>query len=287
MNWFAFSLLSIGALAVAELTQQHLLNKENGIDERTSTVLTFLVQAVFTLPIILLTDLKYSVFTVFSPDLLPYIIFVTVIATFGIGYYLKSFKVENISISAIFVSFSVVISTTLGIIFLNETAYLYKFIGIALVLLAIISLNAKNITIEKNHYYGLIAGVLFGITYTFDKIIVTDINPVIYVFWAFSLVSLFGFLLYRKTVITTLKKTKFKNYYPIIISGTGYFLYNLFTFNAYVAGGEVGRVDAINNSQIFLIILVEYFVFKHKQSIGRKLMAAGIAFTGVFILGFF
>lgn len=78
-----------------------------------------------------------------------------------------------------------------------------------------------------------------------------------------------------------------KDYKEIAISGIGYFLFNYFTFRAYILGGEVGRVDAINNSQIFLIILFEFFILRQKTSLRRKLITAAIAFTGVMILGFF
>ena len=102
-------------------------------------------------------------------------------------YYLRSFKVKNISISTIFIAFSVVVSTTLGIIFFSESLYLYKLLGIALVLLAIVSLNISNFQLEKNHFYGLIAGTMFGITYSIDKYIITDsIQPIIYIFCQLS-----------------------------------------------------------------------------------------------------
>ena len=57
MTWFIFSLLSIFALAIAELTQQHILHFKGKFDERTSGTLTFLVQAIFTIPIILIFGL--------------------------------------------------------------------------------------------------------------------------------------------------------------------------------------------------------------------------------------
>jgi drug/metabolite transporter (DMT)-like permease len=159
-------------------------------------------------------------------------------------------------------------------------------LGIVLVLLAIISLNVKNLSLEKNHFYGLVAGALFGIAYTLDKKIVQSVDPIIYIFWVFTLVAFFGFLFNPKAVIDMVKNARFEYYRPILISGIGYFLYNFFTFSAYKVGGEVGRVDAINNSQVFLIILVEYFIIRHKDNISRKLISAGIAFTGVMILGF-
>src|SRR3989344_5443173 len=194
MTWFTFSLISIFFLAAAELTQQHLLNKSKAIPERSSVSLTFLVQSIFTLPIIFLSDLKTQFFDIFSLDIFPRLILVTVIGTLGIVYYLRSFKVKNISISTIFISLSVVVSTTLGIIFFNESSNLAKFLGIGLILIAIVSLNIKNLTLEKNHFFALIGGLLFGVTYPLDKSIVTTIHPIVYIFWTFTLVSIFGFL---------------------------------------------------------------------------------------------
>ena len=286
MTWFTFSLLSIIALASAELLQQYLLNADNHFDERTSAVLTFLVQAVFTIPFIVFTDLRYTFFDIFKPHILPKFIGVAIIASFGMIYYLKSFKVKNISISTIFVSLSIVISTSLGIILLNEGLYFYKILGIFLVLGAIVAINIKNINIEKNHYYGLIAGLLFGTTYTLDKLIVLNIHPINYIFWSFTSVAFFGFIISSKKVIHAIQKTKRNEYKPIVYSGIAYFIYNYATFTAYTLGGEVGRIDAINNSQIFLIILVEYFILNQKQGLIRKIITAIIAFSGILILGY-
>ena len=286
MTWFAFSLLSILVLALAELAQQYLLHTKKYFDERTSVVLTFLIQSILTIPIIFFSGLKARVYTVFLLDTFPFILLVTLISSFAMIFYLRSFKVNNISISSIFVSLSTVVSTSMGVVFFNEGIYLYKVLGIVLVLLAIISLNVKNLSLEKNHFYGLVAGALFGIAYTLDKKIVQSVDPIIYIFWVFTLVAFFGFLFNPKAVIDMVKNARFEYYRPILISGIGYFLYNFFTFSAYKVGGEVGRVDAINNSQVFLIILVEYFIIRHKDNISRKLISAGIAFTGVMILGF-
>ena len=281
-----FTLLSITALAFAELLQQHLLNADNHFEERTSAVMTFLIQAIFTIPLILFSELRHTFFEVFHPNILPKFLAVALIASFGMIYYLRSFKVKNISISTIFVSLSIVVSTTLGITFLNEGFYFYKLLGIGLILTAIIAINVRNIALEKNHYYGLLAGLLFGTTYTLDKMIVLNIHPINYIFWSFTSVALFGFLLGSKKIINVVKKSKLKDYKPILFSGIGYFIYNFSTFTAYTLGGEVGRVDAINNSQVFLIILGEYFILKQKQGLVRKLLTALVAFAGVLILGY-
>jgi len=285
MTWFILALVSIIALATAELVQQYVLKDGSEIDERVSGVLTFLVQSTFTIPIIMFSGLRQNVLDIFNPNILPYIAITTVLASFGLTYYLKSFKVKNISTSTIFVSLSVVVSTILGIIFFKESVYPEKILGIVLIIIAVVSLNIRNITLEKNHLYGLLAGIFFGTTYVFDKVVVLQIHPLVYLFWSFTLVSLFLFATSPNYIIKKVRKLNLKKLTPVFVSGTGYFIYNLCTFTAYTVGGEVGRIDAINNSQIFLIILVEYILFKQKTDVVRKIVTAMVAFTGVFILG--
>jgi drug/metabolite transporter (DMT)-like permease len=166
MLWFILSLLSVFALAAAELVQQYLLNLKNAFNERTSAVLTFLLQSLLVFPIILFSPYRSQLLTVFDRTIIFKLAAVTAIASVAMIFYLKSFKVKNISFSAIFVSCSVIVSTALGIIFLNESWHILKFIGIALILLAIFFLNYKNVGVEKNNYYGLAAGLMFGISYT-------------------------------------------------------------------------------------------------------------------------
>ncbi|OGH14830.1 MAG: hypothetical protein A2687_00085 [Candidatus Levybacteria bacterium RIFCSPHIGHO2_01_FULL_38_26] len=285
--WFYLAIISVIALAAGELTQQHLLNRKEAFTPRTSAVLTFLFQSLATLPIILFTPLKTEIFSVLKPDILWQVILVTFISSFAMVFYLKSFQVKNISLSAIFISISVVVSTVLGIIIFGESTSFLKFAGIILILAAIVGVNYKNVILEKNHYWGLAAGTLFGLAYVIDKHIVLDINPVVYVLWAFFLVSFFGFIFKPKEVIKSIRSKRISAFRIIVISGIAYLAYNLFTFNAYVFGGEVGRVDAINNTQVFLIILFEYLILKHKQSTLRKFLAAFVAYVGVLVLGFY
>ena len=198
MSWFYFSLFSVFALAAAELTQQRLLNNKNPFSPRASAVLTFLLQGVLAVLIVLFSPLKLEIFQIFQANLLIKIVLVTLIASIGMVFYLKSFQVKNISLSTIFVSLSVVVSTTLGVIIFQESTSPVKFVGILLILVAIVSLNYKNSVLEKNHLYGLLAGTLFGVAYTFDKSIVGSINPVVYIALSFCLVALFGFCLTQK-----------------------------------------------------------------------------------------
>lgn len=285
MSWYLFSILSVFGLAAAELAQQRLLNVKDPLSERASAVFTFLFQSLLTLPIVFFYYRHGEIWEVFGPDIIYRLLIVTMVASIAMVFYLRSFKVRNISFSAIFISGSVVITTTMGIIFFDEGIYATKFVGIALVLLAIILLNWRNSSLEKNHYYGLLAGALFGVTYVLDKSIVGKIEPLVYIFWAFFLVAFFGFLMNPKGVIDSVRGKTLRAFKPVVFSGLGYFFYNLFTFYAYRQGGEVGKVDAINNTQVFLIILFEILILKRTRSIALKIITACLAVAGVVILG--
>lgn len=285
MNWFILSLVSVFALAVAELTQQHILTDKNAVSPRSSLVFTFLIQVFFALPFIFLYGLYDQLISVFKTAIIWQMIGISLLGSVSMVLYLNSFRVKNISISQIFISFSAVVSTTLGIIFFGESTSLVKFLGIFLVLLAIISLNIKNLNLEKNHYYGLLAGTIIGVLFTLDKYIVLQIHPLIYIFWASGFLSIFGFILKPKDIIKTINTSHVQVYKVLTFSAVGYFLYNLATFTAYTIGGEVGRVDAINNSQVFLVILFEYFILKRTGGTFRKIITAIVALAGVYILG--
>ncbi len=202
-------------------------------------------------------------------------------------FYLRSFKVKNISFSSIFGSVSILVATTLGIIVFNESIHPLKFVGILLVLCAIVMLNYRNVHLERNHFFSLISGLIFGICYTLDKSILQSVSTLVYMFWTFLFAALFGFLLQPKNIIDSVRGKKLSAYKLVVLSGTCYFLYNVCTFSAYRFGGEVGRVDAINNTAVFFFILFEYFILSHKIAVRRKIVAAVIAYVGVAILGFF
>jgi drug/metabolite transporter (DMT)-like permease len=204
--WFYLSLFSVVALATAEISQQYLLNRKNAFSPRTSSVLTSLSSSLIILPVIFLFGFQNQLLAIFEPVLFSKLLVVAFISSIAAIFYFKSFQVKNISISAIFVSFSVIVSTLFGIIFLAESASYLKFFGIALVLASITILNYRNVAIEKNHWYGLLAGFIYGMSYTLDKNILSQIHPLIYIFWLFLLMGCWGFFLGRNEPDQTKKR---------------------------------------------------------------------------------
>jgi hypothetical protein len=56
---------------------------------------------------------------------------------------------------------------------------------------------------------------------------------------------------------------------------------------SFLNNGEPGRIDAIGNFEIILIIIVEYFVLKKQNDLWLKITAFVLSFVGVVLLGMY
>lgn len=278
-------MISVVAVTVADLAQQYLLQTKEPLSERASGVIVLLIQSCLALPLVFLFNAQADLLKLDDPKLLIQFLLVALVGSTAVIFYFKSLKVKNISLSIILAMFSIVITTVLGIILFDESISWLKFAGIILVVIAIIVVQWQNAIFEKNHLFGLLAGLGFGIAYTLDKSIATTVHPLVYLWVGYFLTALGIFLSGPKDVVKSASGKPFKVFWPVIVSGLAYFFHNGSTLLAYNFGGEVGRIDAINNTQVFLIILFEFFILKEKSALAKKLVTAAIAFAGVVILG--
>ena len=91
-------------------------------------------------------------------------------------------------------------------------------------------------------------------------------------------------LINGRTFFTSAKKINLQSHisaFMIGLSNVG--AYGLM-YRAYQAGGEVGRIDSLNNLVIFMVIIGEYIFFKDSHSLKRKIIAGMIAVCGAYLL---
>ena len=134
-SWYVFALLSVIALAGAELSQKIALTHKANISAITNNFFVWIIQGIGGLFIVMLfQESNFSLFTI------PWIrlLVVGLLYFAGGSLYYTSFKANSASVSMILVSVSVVISTTLGILFFGESTDILKFVSISLILSSII-----------------------------------------------------------------------------------------------------------------------------------------------------
>lgn len=282
--WLIFVLISVVVMAGSEITQKITMTAPENISSETSNFFVWLFQALLGVVVFFLFS-NHN--TDFSIAMVPRLLLVGSVYFWAGTLYYSSYKGSSAGLSTILGTVSMMVSTTLGIIFFNESVGLLKLLGVSLVFGAIIIARfTRNLHFDKYNLLAMSGGALWGVAFSIDKSFATTINPLFYL-PLFCLVTGLTGLIYRPKIILSeikiISKKSYKSIFWTAFFGTAF---NMFTFLSYSHGGEVGRVDAINNTMVFLVIILEYFILKEKKNIFRKLIAAAIAIVGVTILAF-
>ena len=156
-TWLILTLSSIIILAIAEIAQKIALTRTDDISAEANNFVVWMVQGILAL-------LYVIVFKVAWPESFSLLEILKIIAL-GILYfwagtlYYSSYKEGSVSVSTVLGSLSIVMSTTLGIIFFQESFSLMKILGSLLIITSIIYLNyTKNEKLKKANLLALGGG---------------------------------------------------------------------------------------------------------------------------------
>ncbi|TXH00220.1 MAG: hypothetical protein E6P95_04055 [Candidatus Moraniibacteriota bacterium] len=282
-TWLIYSLLSVASLAGSEMSQKISLTQKVDISAITNNFFVWSMQGL----IGLLLAFSLGHFSLDLPiGMVWKLISISIVYFAGGTFFYTSYKGNSPSISLIFGTISVLISSILGVIFLNDL-YSYKMVvGIVLILAAIIFLNYNNRErISKYNLYAVAGGLCFGIAFTLDKSMSTTISPFMYLGLMCLGVALVSVGTSFKLIRSDVGKMSPKNFLPMVSSSFFGSLFNLFTFFAYRNGANVGLVDAINNTTVFLVIILEIVLLRDRSNIYKKILAATVATLGVILIG--
>ncbi|MCA9381260.1 EamA family transporter [Candidatus Dojkabacteria bacterium] len=283
-TWFFFTLFSVFGLVAAELSQRVSMKKVEDISAEANNFIVWLIISSVGLITSLLTGQLD-----FSPINLNYLLYfaaIGVIYFWGGTLFYSSYKGLSAAVGMTLVTFSAIVSTTIGVLFLNEGFSISKIFGIGMIIFAIFLVNYnKEFKLNKFALLALGGAGLYGIAYSIDKALVLQLNPYTYLFLFALSIAVTSLIFRPKKIINDLtKKAKLGNYKVMLLAGLSFSIFNLFTFRAYSAGGHVGVIDAINNTSVFGILLIEYFFFNERKNILKKIIAAMIAVLALMMI---
>lgn len=281
--WLILTLSSISVLAIAEIAQKVAVTRTDDISAEANNTVVWFAQGLLSL-IYYLVFVGGS-FSAFDIATLIKIALVGCIYFWAGTLYYTSYKTGSVSINAILLSSSIIVTTILGIIFFGESTSLGKIIGSLIVISAIIFLNyEKKFVWKPGNNYALAGAALYGVAFTLDKAMSLSITPHLYqIFFGFS-IGITGLLFRSKIIFSDLKKIHKHTLIAGLVAACAFFIWNKLNFVAYTVGGEVGRIDSINNSVVFLIIILEFLILKDRSNLSRKIAASIFAFIGVTLL---
>ncbi len=284
-TWLILTLSSIFVLAVAEIAQKTALTKTENISAEANNFVVWIVQGTLALLYVFIFKIAWP--EVFSVGEILKLVALGIIYFWAGTLYYSSYKEGSISISTVLGSLSIIVSTTLGIVFFQESLNWLKIFGSLLIINSIIYLNyTKNEKLKKANLLALAGAGLYGIGYTMDKGFALQFTPHIYqVLFAYS-IGLTGLAFRGRKIFSDLVRVKLSTFKVMLISAVTFLIWNKLNFVAYTIGGEVGKIDSINNTVVFIIILLEILILKVRENLPKKLLAASIAFVGIFLLSF-
>lgn len=281
-SWFILALLSIFAITGAELSQKISLTQKVKLSAITNN---FFVSILIGAIGIALAFIFKQIPTSLDLEFFVGLIIVGTAYFLGATFYYTSYKSNSASISIILQSISIVVSTILGIIVFNESTGLQKFIGIAIILFAIVYVNySKQFKFDKYNAFALLGGMIFGIAYTLDKYLSLDTNPLFYIGVLAPTAAFIGLIIKPRLILSETKNLKFIHFKSMLFAGFFIATYQILTFFSYSKGGSVGVVDALNNTSLFLVIIFEIIVFKNREMLGKKLISATLVLIGIILL---
>lgn len=282
INWLTLTLAGLISVAIADISQKFSLKGESPLSSITNN---FIVWNGIGFVSLLYFIFSKQTIPSLSPTFFFQLIPLAIVYFLGGSFYYQSFKSNSVSISAVLATISSVITTVLGIILYGESTNVFKFVGSLIVLLAIIIVNyQKKLKFDKYNYYALVGGIFYGIGYTADKHFVLSSSPDFYQICLCFSVGFASLFFRPKTIFKEIKKVHRGLAISIVSSIAFFFLYQKFLLKALSIGGEVGRIDVLNNTTIFIVILLEIILLKEKNNLLKKVVSAVVATIGATIL---
>ncbi len=284
MIWLWLTIIYLVFLTAAELINKKTINNVS-IDEVVFGAVVQLTTAAFAFIFAMIGGWRFT-FTLESTLLY---VGMGITYFFAVTFYFIGLKKIDVSLVSIISSLGSIFSLLFGAIFLREATSLGKLIGIG----AIIAANAIlfiNGRISGGIKYILITAAssfFYALGAVFDKTLNTYGNALSYLTLSFLAAGVSMLLVHYKRTIKayTVSFRNKKFWYGVSINGLLYALGFWALFSAYQRGGEVSRMFPITMSTAIIIPLAGIVILGERTNIVRKLVAASVAFVGLYILG--
>ncbi len=282
MNWVILLFINIFLYAISTLLQRIILKKENSNPIAYSIIFQSLLGF-----FLLIYGLLIGSFS--AQNIKPILLnLVLMAALYGLGniFVFKSLKLLEASVFTIIHSSRVLFTIVASTLFLRESLNLNQFLGIFLILLAIIIIyfSKSLLKFNKGILFAFIASLLFGIEVTNDKYILNSFNIYTFLVLICWLPALFSFCL--QPSIQSIKKV-INNKYLItrmLILSFFYSLAVIFYFFALRLNNNSSQIASLNQLGTIVIVILAVIFLNEKGKLLRKFAATILAIVGAILL---
>jgi drug/metabolite transporter (DMT)-like permease len=289
-NWAPLILLSALTGSIADVITKYVFKNNPKISVSYWMVISWIPEIILLSVLILATGRIKDLIAVPVFVLVP-IIIVSAVKFIGNKASYTAMKFIPISVVYILGLSSTVFTNILGVIIYHESVTPIKIVGIALVILSIIILfyerhHLKHL-FDKYALFVIISAMFYSIGWLLDKYFGLNVDFFIFRF-LYSIVNMIIFFMIDINEMAeghkAFNEKPKKLIIPLIVVSFLYFAYSFAYMAAYKNGAEAGKVDAINNIGVFVVIALEAFILKDKTNLLKKIVSAIICVIGVSLL---
>lgn len=283
MNWFLLTIIAIFFRALYGLMTKVLSNRLK-VSAYTHSVLLTLIAALITLLISpIVGGLSLNLYEV------KWWILILMVVSAGVGNVTYFIAIKNLTNGTAQIAFSSILlfNTILAVLLLDLNLSVINFIGIVVLMLAIISVVSGKIEFHKQ---GIILMVLSAFCFSLFQLsssqLASQLNAVTYLFLS-NLGAGSAVLLYKwQDIYTDLHRvSNEKNSYLIpLFTALPSLGYALFSYYAYRSAPVPAKVAMLLPAQVVVTVILSYYWLNEKSHIMRKTLAAiGVIISSVFI----
>lgn len=283
MSWQALILISVFLASVSAIMQR-LLMRDQKNDAIVASVLLQIISGLIIGLVGLITN-QLNMVQNYGPVIWNFLLMIILYSTGGIAMF-KAYQTMNPSRFAILFALRAVFTLIFSSILLNESLTFENFLGLILIIASIVLINYEKggFKLQKGDLFALYTAFAFGTSNTNDRFLLNTIDVYPYMVLGFILPALVNLVIYNK------RFRPFKTYINqeylkkmallcIIYAGSA-----IFFFVALEATDNSSQLASLNLLNGVITVLMSIVIFKEKDKLLLKIIAALISLMGLLLI---
>jgi len=282
MTWLIFILTSTLLYSIARLMQRILLKDEKSDAIAVSILFQLSLGLFLFIFALFFGNISFQNFSKVLPN------FILLAFLYGLGniFIFKALKYIDASSFAILYAGRVFVSVAASSLFLREGLSLKQFLGMSLIVCAIIIIFYKKslLHLNKGLIFTLLGALFFGLELTNDRAILQSFSVYSYLFLCAFFPAIFASFIYPsslKNIVNLIKRDRLTKFILICLI---YSVAMIFYFIALQIGTNSSQIAVLDQLSTIVIVILGILVLKESQHMLRKIIAAIISVIGAILL---
>lgn len=279
MHWLFFAIISVCAFSTAALFQRLAMKKE-GSDPIVSSIIFQLLLTAGSAFVLLFTGFRLP-----QVGMLHYFLLSAVLYGYGTYFLFRAAKAVEASELIILGGFGTLATLIMSYVILGERMSLVQWIGILLILAAVMIVNYKhrNYRFHIGTLHALIGTTMYGAAVVFDGLILRTYDSFSFVPVMSLLPGLVLMLTFPKSTIRITRSFNVVDNNLVIYGILYVFAAEMFYF-AMTRGALVSQLSTVMRSSIIMTVLLAMIFLNERSHPLRKLIGAVLTTIGILLL---